>query len=897
MAGESISENEAEAAQQNGPENGREAGAPSSNGDEKEPAQAAPKSAAADDNGRRSRSTTAAGAPAPKPRRKPAQSLPRADALALTPTSKAAQSADTTSGQSADTTSGQSADTTSGQNADTTSGQSADTISAQNADTVSGQSADMPDGEMAERYVKFLHDFARDHTLPPYPTNNPTPAPGSRAAHRPALRADFDITTLSLDELSNSEEIYNRELSWLDFNWRVLYQAVDPRTPLLERLKFIAITSSNLDEFFSKRVGGLKRQKAAGVANLTLDGWAPDIQLSLIAAAASELVAIESACLHDDILPALAQHGVRILSYGELSPAQQAKLKSFYLKEVYPILTPLAVDPGHPFPFISNLSLSLGVMLRDPANGDVQFARVKVPQTRTRWVPIENAMHFVPLEQVITANLDTLFKGMEVMAVYPFRVTRNADIARNEEEADDLLEMINEELRERRFAPVVRLEVDENMPGDVLAVLLNQLHLDNEDVYHVRGLLRRVDLFALADINLPHLKFEPWTPLTPSRLAGINSKGRPSEVFSTIRQGDLLVHHPYHSFQSSTQMFVEAAARDRQVLAIKQTLYRTSDNSQIIASLIQAAETGKQVAVLVEVKARFDEAKNIEWARKLEEAGCHVAYGLVGLKTHCKVSLAIRQEEDGLRTYYHIGTGNYNAKTANLYTDLGFFSCNPEIGADLLDLFNYLTGYSYQSDYRKLLVAPVNMRNRFMGLIDQEIANALARKPARVIAKMNGLEDSAMVRKLYEASQAGVEIDLIVRGNCRVRPGIPGVSDNLRVISILDRFLEHSRIFYFHNEGAPQYYIGSADWMRRNLSSRVEAAVQIEDQRLQEYLWFILQSALEDHRQAWEMLPDGRYRRRQPWAGSTTLESGGVQAYLMQYTRMTAPTIGLGVTA
>ena len=556
------------------------------------------------------------------------------------------------------------------------------------------------------------------------------------------------------------------------------------------------------------------------------------------------------------------------------------------------MLTPLGVDPGHPFPFISNLSLSLAVLLRDPASGDIQFARVKVPHTRSRWVPVDNPLHFIPVEQVITANLDTLFKGMEILGVYPFRVTRNADIARNEEEADDLLEMINEELRERRFAPVVRLEVDEKMPPEVLSLLQNQMHLDNDDVYHIRGLLRRVDLFGLADINLPHLKYEPWTPMTPSRLAGINSKGRPGELFNAIRQGDLVVHHPYHSFQSSTQMFVEAAARDPQVLAIKQTLYRTSENSQIIAALIQAAEAGKQVAVLVEVKARFDEAKNIEWARKLEEAGCHVAYGLVGLKTHCKTSMAIRQEEDGLRVYYNVGTGNYNAKTANVYTDLGFFSCSPEIGADLMDLFNYLTGYSYQTEYRKLLVAPVNMREQFIELIDAEIDNALQGKKGQIIAKMNALEDSAIVRKLYEASQAGVAIDLIIRGNCRLRPGLPRISDNIRVISIIGRFLEHSRIFYFYNDGAPRYYIGSGDWMRRNLSARVEAATPIEDPRLQEYLWLILQSSLEDHRQAWELLPDGRYRQRQPSVGNTVLQAGGVQNYLMQYTRMTSVTIG-----
>ena len=450
-----------------------------------------------------------------------------------------------------------------------------------------------------------------------------------------------------LDVLSNSEDIYNRELSWLDFNWRVLYQAVDARTPPLERLKFIAITSSNLDEYFSKRVGGLKRQKAAGIANLTLDGWAPEVQLSLIAQAVRAMVTIESATLHEDILPQLAQHGIRILNYDELTDIQKARLTEYYNREVYPILTPLAVDPGHPFPFISNLSLSLGVVLRDPASGDRLFARVKVPETRPRWVQVDT-LQVVPLEQIITANLESLFKGMEVVAAYPFRVTRNADIARNEEEAEDLLDMINEELRERRFAPVVRLEVDDDMPADVLALLQSQLHLENNDVYPIHGLLRRVDLFKLADINLPHLKYDPWTPLTPQRLAGISSKGRPSEFFNAIRQGDMLVHHPYHSFQSSTQMFIEAAARDPQVVAIKQTLYRTSDNSAIIAALIDAADRGKQVAVLVEVKARFDEAKNIEWARKLEDAGCHVAYGLVGLKTHCKLSLAIRQEELGL---------------------------------------------------------------------------------------------------------------------------------------------------------------------------------------------------------------------------------------------------------
>jgi polyphosphate kinase len=733
-----------------------------------------------------------------------------------------------------------------------------------------------PPGALEDFYRDFLREWERSRTLPQHPAYTP----------------GFDLAALTLDALSALDEVYNRELSWLDFNWRVLHEAVDPRTPLLERLKFIAITSSNLDEYFSKRVGGLKRQKAAGIANLTLDGWAPDVQLPLIARAVSDMVAIESACLHEDILPQLGEHGIRLVNYVDLDAAERERLRDYFLREVYPILTPLAVDPGHPFPFISNLTLSLGVFLADHNTGERQFARVKVPPSRPRWVQLSRQMHFLPLEQLIAAHLDTLFRGMEIVAAFPFRVTRNADLARNEEEADDLLDMISEELRERRFAPVVRLEIAANVPAEVLTLLQNQLHLENNDIYLIHGLLRRVDLFALADINLPHLKYEPYTPTVLSRLAGISSRGRTSELFNAIRQGDLLVHHPYHSFQSTTQLFVEAAARDPQVLAIKQTIYRTSDNSSIIAALIDAASRGKQVAVLVEVKARFDEAKNVEWARKLEEAGCHVAYGLVGLKTHCKMSLAIRQEEDGLRAYYHVGTGNYNAKTSGTYTDLGLLSCNAEIAADLMDLFNALTGYSYQSDYRKVLVAPVNMRQRFLELIDGEIQHALAGRGGRIVAKMNGLEDSTIVRKLYEASQAGVVIDLIVRGNCRLRPGLPDISENIRVISIIGRYLEHSRIFYFGNNGAPLFYIGSADWMRRNLSARVEAAAPIEDPRLQEYLWTILQSSLNDYRQTWEMLPDGRYQQRQPSVGSSALEAGGVHNYLMQHTRMTSTLAG-----
>lgn len=725
-------------------------------------------------------------------------------------------------------------------------------------------------------------------TLPGQFGGPPMPAPEIVPAVR-AFVPEFDLASFSLDELSTSDVAYNRELSWLDFNWRVFAEAQDDRNPLLERLRFVAITASNLDEFFRKRVGGLRRQKAAGIAHLNLPGWTPDLQLQLIAKAVRPLVEQQAACLHDDILPALAEHGVRIFNYSELDHDQQQRLRAYYLREVYPILTPLAVDPGHPFPFLSNLSLSLGIFLHDPLSGEHQFARVKVPQNRPRWVPLDVPHHFVPLEQVIIHNLDALFIGMDIVAAYPFRVTRNADMARNEEEADDLMEMISEELREQRFAAVVRLEVDEAMPSAMLAILQHELGLEQNDIYPVHGLLRLADLFPLADLSLPNLKYEPWTPITPPRLIGIDRQSRSGDLFSIIRQGDLLVHHPYHSFTASTQLFIETAARDPQVVAIKQTLYRTSSDSPVVEALIHAAERGKQVAVLVEVKARFDEAQNIEWARALENAGCHVAYGLVGLKTHSKLSLAVRDEEDGLRAYFHIGTGNYNPKTASLYTDLGLFSCNPDIGADIMDVFNFLTGYSRQSQFRKLLVAPVNMRQRFVELIDTEIAHALQGRPARVIAKMNGFEDPVLVRKVYEASQAGVQVDLIVRGNCRVHAGLPGISENIRVRSLIGRFLEHSRIWYFANNGAPRYFIGSADWMRRNLSNRVEAVVPIEDLRLQDQLAAILQVSLDDTRQAWEMMPDGRYQRQRPAdPENITPATLGTQQWLMRQARMVA---------
>lgn len=721
------------------------------------------------------------------------------------------------------------------------------------------------------------------------PENRRQPPPAVAAGYRvtpptSVYAPSLELTEVSLDELASSPVIYNRELVWLDFNWRVLEEALDERNPLLERIRFLAITASNLDEFFRKRVGGLKRQQAAGVANLNLLGWAPDYQIRLISQAVHEMMTYQSGVLLDELLPALEAEGMALVDYQNLTEEQQAQMRDFFHREIYPILTPLAVDPGHPFPFISNLSLNLAVELCDPLSEETRFARVKIPPNRARWVTVENSLQFIPLEQVVIHNLAALFDGMQIVAAHPFRVTRNADLARNEEEADDLLDMISDELRERRFAPIVRVEVTETMPAHVRSLLLQEMGLSQTDIYTTRGPLGLADLFPLADVNLPHLKFEPWTPQTHAAMTGLSRKSRPGDIFAIIRKGDVLVHHPYQSFATSTQLFVEAAARDPQVLAIKQTLYRTSADSPVIKALIQAAERGKQVAVLVELKARFDEERNIEWARTLEDAGVHVAYGLVGLKTHTKTTLVIREEDSELRAYAHIGTGNYNAKTATLYTDFGFFTCRPEIGADLMDLFNFLTGYSRQQHYRKLLVAPVNMRQHFLEMIETEIANALAGRPARIVAKMNALDDPPIVAKLYEASQSGVPIQLIVRGNCRLRPGLPGISENVQVISIIGRFLEHHRIFYFENGGDPRYLMGSADWMTRNLSDRVEAIVPIEDPLLQQQLQIVLDTCLQDQRQGWEMLQDGRYRRR--WVDADEgVASIGTHLALMELTQ------------
>ena len=691
--------------------------------------------------------------------------------------------------------------------------------------------------------------------------------------------------------LDHPSLFFNRELSTIDFNRRVLHQALDDRTPLLERVFFTAITASNLDEFFRKRVGGLKRQAAAGVTEPTPDGRTPQKQLAHIRTAVERLYERLTAFWGDTLVPLLRDEAdVHVHDYAALTDAQRNHADAYFQENVFPVLTPLAVDPGHPFPFLSNLSLSLAVMLHDPRDDSEQFARVKVPANQNRWVALPEPRHFVPLEQVIAHNLDDLFRGMEVQSAHTFRVTRNADMRRDEEEANDLLEMISEELRERRFAPVVRLEVDPTMPGAIRSLLRDELSLTEDDVYETQSILGHADCMDLARLDVPDHRYAPWDPVIPPRL---RREGDPTtlvrqgktadypDIFSAIRESDILVHHPYDSFQESVQRFVEEAAEDPQVLAIKQTLYRTSDDSPIVAALVDAADRGKQVAVLVEVKARFDEQNNIEWGRMLEESGVHVAYGLVGLKTHAKVTLVIRQEADGPRTYCHIGTGNYNSHTASHYTDLGLLTCNADVGHDITNLFHDLTGYAPDQDYRELLVAPQNMRDRFERLIEREIEHEAAGRGGRIIAKMNQLNDEGLIQHLYRASQHGVHIDLIVRGHCRLRPGLPGYSDNVRVVSILGRFLEHTRIYYFGNGGEAEAYMGSADWMSRNLNDRVEAIVEVKEPDLKARVVDILDRALTDQRSVWELHPDGRYVQRVPDAPDAL----GLQEQLMQQAR------------
>lgn len=692
--------------------------------------------------------------------------------------------------------------------------------------------------------------------------------------------------------LSDPQYYFNREQSWLEFNSRVLHEALDPRTPLLERLKFLAIFSSNLDEYFMVRVAALKQQVEAGVSKLTPDGRTPQEQLDQIYQRLAPLVSQQHAYFEHTLRPKLSSHGIFILDYIDLNQEQRTFLHRYFEEQVFPVLTPLAVDPSHPFPHISNLSLNLAVVVKDPETSEELFARVKVPRLLPRFVTLPTDLQFqqkgrpavwtgVPLEQVVAHNLESLFPGMDIQEYYPFRITRNADLTVEEDEADDLLQAIEQELRKRRFGgSAVRMEIQATMPAGVRDMLMDELDLGEKDVYAVEGTLGLRDVMGFMDLPLPEIKDPVWSSVVPPRLRRTNEskvtqgEGDDEEdMFALIRQRDLMVHHPYHSFSATVQRFITQAAFDPAVLAIKMTLYRTSGDSPIVNALIAAAENGKQVAVLVELKARFDEENNINWARKLERVGVHVVYGLVGLKTHTKIVMVVRREEDRIRRYVHIGTGNYNPKTARLYTDIGLLSCREDLGADLTDLFNYLTGYSRQQSYRKLLVAPVNMRERFLALIRREAEHCRQGKTGRIVAKMNALVDPQVIAALYEASQAGVKIDLIVRGICCLRPGVENVSENIKVMSIIGRFLEHSRIFYFSNGGEEEVYIGSADWMQRNLSRRVEAITPVEDPELAKDLQEILGIMLADNRQAWDLQPDGHYIQRRPSASCPELSS------------------------
>jgi polyphosphate kinase len=701
-------------------------------------------------------------------------------------------------------------------------------------------------------------------------------------------------TTATEINLKDPQYYLNREISWLEFNHRVLHEALDPRTPLLERLKFSAIFSSNLDEFFMVRVAGLKQQVEAGVTKLTPDGLTPSEQLEAISDRLRPLVKQQDRHFEYELRNQLVAQGIHLINYVDLNQEQRTYLHQYFEEHIFPVLTPLAIDPSHPFPYISNLSLNLAVIVRDPDTDEELFARVKVPNLLPRFVPLPKELRQqhgdrpsiwtgVPLEQIIAHNLEALFPGMIIQECHPFRVTRNADLSVEEDEADDLLLAIEQELRKRRVGKsAVRLEIQSSMPENVKDRLMQDLRLEESDIYDVEGLLGLKDLMSFMSLSCPELKDLPWASVVPawlSRTQDVSDRDRNEEsqegedIFTLIRNSDRLLHHPYQSFSATVEEFITQAAYDPKVLAIKMTLYRTSGDSPIVNALIAAAENGKQVAVLVELKARFDEENNITWARKLEQAGVHVVYGLVGLKTHTKIVLVVRQENNKIRRYVHIGTGNYNSKTAKLYTDLGLLSCREELGADLTDLFNFLTGYSRQKSYRKLLVAPVNMRDRMVATIRREAEHCRQGKSGRIVAKMNALVDPKIIETLYEASQAGVQIDLIVRGICCLRPGVEGVSENIRVISIVGRFLEHSRIFYFQNGGEEEVYIGSADWMTRNLSRRVEAVTPIEDSQIAKELEEILGIMLSDNRQAWELQPDGTYIQRQPGENGRELSS------------------------
>ncbi|HEX2902078.1 MAG TPA: RNA degradosome polyphosphate kinase [Jatrophihabitans sp.] len=652
----------------------------------------------------------------------------------------------------------------------------------------------------------------------------------------------------------------NRELSWLNYNARVLAQAEDRRQPLLERMKFLSIFASNLDEFYMVRVAGLKRRLQMGLGVRSADGLSTRENLIHVNERARELMARHAECFRSDIQPALDREGIRIVRWADLEPAKQAELTQYFHAKVFPLLTPLAVDPAHPFPYISGLSLNLAVLVREPESELNKFARIKVPNNVPRFVVVSQnseLAEYLPIEDLMAAHLSTLFPGMQIVEHHLFRVTRNTDFEVEEDRDEDLLQALERELVRRRFGPAVRLEVAEDIDDEVLNLLTSEIDLHPEEVVKVPGLLDLTSLWQVYDIDRPALKEKAFVPATHPRFVEGET---PKSVFAVLREGDVLVHHPYQSFATSTQRFIEQAAVDPNVLAIKQTLYRTSGDSPIVDALIDAAEAGKQVMVLVEIKARFDEQANIKWARALERAGCHVVYGFVGLKTHCKVSLVVRQEAGSLRRYAHIGTGNYHPKTARLYEDLGLFTADERICADLTDLFNVLTGYSRQTEYQTLLVAPNSLRPGLLARIEREIGHAGQGRSAHIRIKVNHLVDEAIIDALYRASQAGVKVELIVRTFCTIRAGVPGLSENITVRSILGRFLEHSRIFYFANDGEPEYWIGSADMMHRNLDRRVEVLTQVTGPNT-EHLRFTLDLAFAADTGAWELQQDDKWVR------------------------------------
>ena len=762
-----------------------------------------------------------------------------------------------------------------------------------------------------------------DATGPDAPASAPAsaPAPGeARAPGVPTIPLDPELAAHIAEHIAEPEQpgsdrtpelvplpddrFADRELSWLAFNQRVLELAEDPGLPLLERVRFLAIFASNLDEFFMVRVAGLKRRIATGIAVNSASGQTPRQVLEGIAEHA-HILAARHARVFDELKPALADEGITIVRWEDLATQEQDRLHKYFRKQIFPVLTPLAVDPAHPFPYISGLSLNLAVIVRNPSTGKEHFARVKVPPLLPRFIAVDSRgrpsapgaqtgaegskrTSFVPLEDVISQHLDHLFPGMEILEFHSFRVTRNEDVEVEEDDAENLLQAMEKELLRRRFGPPVRLELTESITPRIRKLLVRELGVEPEEVYELTAPLDLTGLHLIADIDRPDLQYPRFVPTTHRYLAEVES-AKPTDVFAAIKRRDILLHHPYDSFSTSVQTFLEQAAADPSVLAIKQTLYRTSGDSPIVDALIDAAEAGKQVLALVEIKARFDEQNNISWARKLEQAGVHVVYGIVGLKTHCKLSLVVRQEADGLRRYCHVGTGNYNPKTARQYTDLGLLTCDPDVGQDLTRLFNQLSGYAPKSEFHRLLVAPRSVRTGLIERIDREAEHARLGRPAWIKIKVNSIVDEATIDALYRASQAGAQVDLVVRGICAVRPGVPGLSETIRVRSILGRYLEHSRIFAFANDGVPDVFIGSADLMHRNLDRRVEALVSIADPEQVQNLIALLDLSMDDSTASWVLDAAGTWEHRHTGPDGEPLQD--IQAVLIQRQRRR---LGLG---